>query len=179
MRAGFLRDDEAQSRCEERPGHVGEGEEQEGASAPGVDCPDCGPGEDEIYEPEAEGGEQGLQVAGAGLVEDRGAVEGDDVYAAHLLGEHDGEGGSCCTPDAGDGEKFEEAGDVVAAADNVSFFLDLGVDVVKVASCLERRVSETAKRSEGFSIAALFDIPSGRFRAEVYTNEKRKGGQHG
>ena len=132
----MLRDDEAQAGCEQGPGHVGEGKEEEGATAPGIDRPDSGPGEDEIHQTEAEGGEEGLEIAGTGIVEDCGAVESDDVYAAHLLGEHDSERGACRATNAGDGKELDEAGDVVAAADNVGFLLDLRMDVVQVASGL-------------------------------------------
>lgn len=56
----FLWDDEAEAGGEERPCHLREGEEEQRAAAVGVDCPDGGPGEDEVDEPEAEGGEQRL-----------------------------------------------------------------------------------------------------------------------
>lgn len=39
---------------EERPRHVGEREQEQPTPAKGVDCPDGGPGEDEVDEPEAE-----------------------------------------------------------------------------------------------------------------------------
>jgi len=56
MSAGGGRDVVAHSCCEEGPEHVWEGEEQESAAAEGVDCPDGGPGEGEIYDSETEGG---------------------------------------------------------------------------------------------------------------------------
>ena len=56
----FLRDDEAEAGGEESPCHLWEGEEEECAAAVGVDCPDGGPGEDEVDEAEAEGGEERL-----------------------------------------------------------------------------------------------------------------------
>ncbi len=169
---GFLLgDDEAESGREKGPGHVGEGEEEEGAASPGVNGPDRGPGEDEIDETEAEGGEERVEIGGAGVDEDGRGVEGDDVDAAHLLGQHDCEGGTGRAADTGDGEEFDEAGDVVAAADDVGFFLDLSVDVVEITGGLERGVSETAQRTEGVCVSALFDVPPRRFRAEVDTDE--------
>lgn len=49
---------------------MGEGEEEETATAKGVDGPDSGPGEDKVDQTEAEGGEEGLDVAGARCGED-------------------------------------------------------------------------------------------------------------
>ena len=141
VRAAVVGDVEAKPRGQQRPRHVGEGEEKQGASAVGVDGPDGGPGEDEVDEAEAPGREQRLQVVGVGLFEDGGRVEGDDVDAAHLLGEHDDPGGEGGAPDARDGEEFDEAGDVVAVADDGGFFDDLRVDVVEVAGGLEGGVS--------------------------------------
>ena len=56
MRAGSVRDEEAEAGGEEGPGHLGEGEEEEGAAAVGVDGVEGGPGEDEVDQAEAEGG---------------------------------------------------------------------------------------------------------------------------
>ena len=173
---GFLRDDEAEPRREEGPGHLREGEEQERASAVGVDGPDGGPGEDEVDEAEAEGGEQGLEAAGAGVDEDGRGVEGDDVDAAHLLRQHDGEGRQRGAAHARDGEELDKAGHVVGFADDVAFFLDLGENVVKVARGLELRVAESAERLEGVTVAAFFDKPAGRFGAEVHAKDEWDGG---
>ena len=52
---GVFRDVEAEAGGEQRPEHLREGEEQEGAAAEGVDGPDRRPGEDEVDETEAEG----------------------------------------------------------------------------------------------------------------------------
>lgn len=73
-----LGDEVAHARGEEGPGHVGEGEEEQGATAEGVDGPDCGPGEDEVDEAEAEGGDEGFGFSGPGEAEDGRGVEGDD-----------------------------------------------------------------------------------------------------
>lgn len=56
MSASGARDERAETRGEQRPRHLGEGEEQEGAASKGVDGPDGGPGEDEVDHAEAEGG---------------------------------------------------------------------------------------------------------------------------
>jgi hypothetical protein len=74
----------AQSGSEERPGHVGEGEEQEGAAAEGVDGPEGREGEEEVDGAEAEGREERIEVRGPGLLEDGAAVESDDVDTAEL-----------------------------------------------------------------------------------------------
>ena len=176
VRAVVLRDEEAEARGQERPGHLREGEEEQGAPAVGIDCPDGGPGEDEVDEAEAEGGEQGLQGPGAGFDEDGRGVEGYDVDAAHLLGEHDSEGGEGGAADAWDGEELDESGDVVAFADDVCFFLDLGVDVVQITGGLEGCVPEPAEGAEGVGVAALLDVPSRGFGAEVDSDHEWYGG---
>lgn len=136
------RDEEAETGGEEGPGHVGKGEEQESAAAPGVNRPDSRPGKDEIHQTETPGGEQSAYVACACLYEDGGRVEGDDVDAAHLLGQHDHERGEGGATHAGDGEEFHEARDVVALPNNRRLLDDLSVDVIQVTSSLEVRVSQ-------------------------------------
>lgn len=120
-----------------------------------------------------------MQITSAGIVEDRGGVEGDDVDTAHLLGQHDSEGSARRPAHAGDGEKFDEAGDVVGAADDVGFFLNLGVDVVQIAGGLEGCVAQAAEGAESVGVAAFFDVPSGGFGAEVDTDQEWDGGNHG
>ena len=176
MRVGSLGDDEAEPGGKECPGHLREGEEEQGAAAVGVDCPDGGPGEDEIDEAEAEGGEQSLQAASSGVDKDRRGVEGDDVDTTHLLRQHDGKGSQRRTAYTRDCEELNEAGHIVGFADDVAFFLDLGENVVEVARGLERRVAESAERTEGIVVAAFFNIPARRLRAEVYANDERDGG---
>ena len=88
--SALLGDPEAEAGGEEGPCHLGEGEEEERAAAVRVDRPHRGPGEDEVDEAETPGGEKSFQVAGAGILEDRRGVEGDNVDAAHLLSDHYG-----------------------------------------------------------------------------------------
>ena len=77
-----------------------------------------------------------MQGAGAGIDEDGGGVEGDDVDSAHLLRQHNYERGKSRSSYSGNGEEFDEAGDIVTLADDVGFFLDLGEDVVEIAGGL-------------------------------------------
>ncbi|KAL9099544.1 MAG: hypothetical protein Q9163_004976, partial [Psora crenata] len=179
MGSGIFRDEKAEAGSQQRPSHVGKGEEQEGASAPGIDGPDGGPGKDEIHETETKGGEQGFEVPRARFDEDGGGIKGDDVDAAHLLGQHDGEGCSRRPADARDGEEFDEAGEIITATDDIGFFLDLRMDIVEVPSGLERGVAETAEGAEGFGVETLFNIPPRGFRAEVDAHQEREGGDHG
>lgn len=79
VRSARLVDQETAAGDEQTPGHVGEGEEQQAAAAKFVDGPYGGPGEGEVREPEAPGEEEGVGLVEAGLGEDGGAVEGDDV----------------------------------------------------------------------------------------------------
>lgn len=50
----ILWDDEAKTGCKQCPRHVGEGEEKESPTTPGVNSPDRGPGKDEVDETESE-----------------------------------------------------------------------------------------------------------------------------
>lgn len=120
-----------------------------------------------------------MQVTSAGIFENGRGVEGDDVDTAHLLGQHDSEGSARRAAHAGDGEEFDKAGDVVGAADDVGFFLDLGVDVVEIAGSLEGRVAQAAEGAKSVCVSAFFDVPSRRFGAEVDTNQEWNGGDHG
>ena len=54
-----------------------------------------------------------------------------------MLGDHDGEGGKGCATDSRDGKELDEAGHVVAVADDFFFGFELAVDVVEITSCLD------------------------------------------
>lgn len=143
MRGTRLRDQVAQARREQSPRHLREREEQERAAAKGVDGPDGGPREDEVDQPKPPGREERLGHAGAGLLEDGRRVEGDDVDAAHLLRDHDGERGERRPAHARDREQLDEPRHVVALLlDQSRLHAQLCVDVVQVARGLELRVAE-------------------------------------
>ena len=176
---GGQRHEGAQARGEQGPDHLGEGEQQEGAAAEGVDGPEGGEGEEPVDEAEAEGGEQGLEIVGAVLLEDGGGVEGDDVDAAHLLGDHDGEGGEGGAAHAGDGEELDEALVVAAVAKELDFEFELRVDVEDVARDLERVVAEFGHGHPGFCVPVLFHVPAGGFGTHVNEDEERDGREEG
>ena len=152
--------DEAKTGCKQSPCHVGESEEKESTATPGINGPDSGPSEDEIDETESERGKQGIQIASTSVHEDSRGVESDDVDTAHLLSQHDRERSASCTSDTGNREELNEAGDIVALANDIGLLLNLGVDVVKITSRLEGGISETAERSESVGVSALLDVPS-------------------
>ena len=131
----------AEAGGEERPHHLREGEEEEGATTEGVDGPEGGEREEPVDETEAEGRKQGLELRRAGFFKDGGAVEGDDVDAAHLLGDHDGESGESGAADTGDGEELDEALGVVGTGQQLVLDFQLGVDVEHVAGDLDRMVA--------------------------------------
>ena len=81
------------------------------------------------------------------LWEKGGCVAYDDVDAAHLLGDHDGEGGEGRSSDTWDGEELDHALDVGCVADDVFLHLDLGVDVVQVSCSYQFVVSESLLRT--------------------------------
>ena len=114
-----------------------------------------------------------MQITEAGLVEDRGAVECNDVDTAHLLSQHDHERGESGATDARDREELDETGDIVAFANDVGFFQDLRVDVVEVAGRLKRGVSETTEGLERFIVATFLDVPARGLRAEVDADHQR------
>ena len=137
--------DEAETGCEQCPCHVGEGKEKKCTATPSIDGPDGGPRENEVHETETEGGEQCLQPASTSVDEDGRRVECNNVDTAHLLSQHHSERGAGGTSDTGNSEQFDEAGNVVALANDVGLLLDLGLNVVEITSSLERGVSKLAE----------------------------------
>lgn len=77
-------DPEGEAGKEEEEAHEREGDEEEVAPAEGVDCVDCGDGEDPVYQAEAERGGEGGDLREAGFEEDFGRVVGYHVDAAEL-----------------------------------------------------------------------------------------------
>lgn len=132
---------EGESRSQQRPCHVRESEEQQGASSKGVNCPDGGPGEQEVDETETEGSDQGALLACTGLTKHGRGVEGDNVdtwerseektfqkkhmavRTTHLLSDHHREAGKSCTSDPGNGKELGESTEVIASADDARFDL--------------------------------------------------------
>ena len=109
----------------------------------------------EVDEAESERGEEGLEVRKAGFLKDGGGVEGDDVDATHLLGDHDGEGGQGRATDTGNGEELGEACEVIAAADDFALNFELDVDVIHVSGCLKGVVTELKEGAEGLWVFVL------------------------
>ena len=72
-----------------------------------------------------------------------------------MLGDHDGPGSEGGAPDTGDGEELDEAGEVVAVADDFGFFEDLSVDVVEIAGGLKAGVAEAAEGLECLGVAVF------------------------
>lgn len=77
-------DPEGETRPEEADREEGEGEQQEVASAPGVDGEEGGKREDPVENSSPHGGEEGLLDGVAGIGEDSGRIVRDDVDAAEL-----------------------------------------------------------------------------------------------
>ena len=148
-------DKEAEAGGQQGPSHLREGKEEQRTASPGIDGPDGGPREDEIDGTKAPGGKKRFEIGGAGFDEDGGGVEGYDVDAAHLLGDHDGPGSEGGAADTGDGEELDEAGEVVAVADDFGFFEDLSVDVVEIPGGLKAGVAEAAEGLECLGVAVF------------------------
>lgn len=64
------RDQETKTRCQQRPAHVGEGEEQKCTTSIGIDRPYSWPGENEVDDTEAPGGEESASDSSSSLGED-------------------------------------------------------------------------------------------------------------
>lgn len=141
VRGVGLRNVETESSGQKSPSHLREGEEQERTTSEGVDSENGGPGENEVDQSETPRSEKRLLWRCTSLNEDCRRVESNDVDTTHLLGKHDSEGGKSRTADTGNGEQLDKALDVVASSDKGVLNLDLGVDVVQVACCLELTVS--------------------------------------
>ena len=179
MSLAGIGDQEAKTGDEQRPGHVGEGEEQEGAAAEGVDGPDGRPREDEVDETESERRPQSLLWRSAGVDEDGRGVEGNDVDTAHLLRKHDGERGQGGAADTRNGEQLDESLRVVGLSGDGAFKLDLRVDVVDIASGLKRRVSQTKQRAVRLVVPVLLDVPARGFRAHENSDHEGNGRDEG
>ena len=62
-----------------------------------------------------------------------------EVYlrTAHLLRNHNREGRQRCASNSRDREKLQEACNIVALANDVGLNLQLAVDVIEIAGCLD------------------------------------------
>lgn len=136
MRLTVLGDDETQSGREQSPCHLGKRENQQISPSPGINGPHCWPRKNEVHQAVPPTGEKCLEIASAGLLENRRRVKRDDVRATHLLRQHDDKGSKSGTSNPGNGEKFDEASHVIAAAFDLGFFHYLRVDVVEITSSL-------------------------------------------
>src|SRR2546421_5944215 len=103
----------------------------------------------------------------------------DELTAAHLVGYHHDTRGLSGTSEPGNGEDFEEAGEEIVCLGHAHFFNEhllvykLGMDVVKITRCLERRASEAEERLVGRGVPALLHKPSRRLGAEPDAQDQR------
>lgn len=139
---------------------MGKGENQEVSPSPRINRPHGRPRKHEVDQAVPPTGEQRLEITRTGLFEDRRRVKCDDVDPTHLLRQHHDEGRQRGPSHPGNGEKFDEAGDVIPIADDVGFFHDLSMDIVEIPSRLERSISKPAKRFICVGVPTLLDIPS-------------------
>lgn len=72
----FFGDVETESAGEQRPSHLGEGEQQERPTAKGVDSEERRPGKHEVNQTESERGQKGFLLRSTSGSEDSGGVEG-------------------------------------------------------------------------------------------------------
>ena len=110
---------------------------------------------------ESKTGNQSLLLTSACLTEDSRAEESDDIDTAQLLRNHDHERRQCCAANTRDGEELDELTEIVALSHDIGFNLELGMDVVQVASGLELSVTESFQRLVSVQVAAFLNVPSG------------------
>lgn len=171
-----LRGECRQTGSEQGPEHLGECKEKQASSAKSVDGEEGGEGEQPVDAAETEGAKHSLEVSEAGLGEDGGGVEGDDVDTAQLLGNHDSESSQVGTAHTGNREELREASDVVGLADDGVFNVDLGTSVEDITGNLDLVETELAHSFPGVVVAALLHVPARRLGAEVDTDEERHSG---
>jgi len=159
--------------------YVWKGKQQQRASTKGIDGPDGGPGKGKVDEAKAKRCQQGVEVVCACVFEDGARVKGDNVDAAHLLGDHHDKDSARGATDARDAKQVDEAGDVVGLADDGRFDGELGVDVVDVAGGLDRVVAQAQQRAHRVAVPVLLDVPARRLWAEVDKQQQGHGGDEG
>jgi hypothetical protein len=98
-----------------------------------IDEEQCRNRKDDLDSTVAERCVQGLIIRVTDLREDGGAVEGNDVDAAHLLRKHDGRGTVVCAPNARNGEAVAETGKVACTTGHSQLSLINDVRVVVVS----------------------------------------------
>ncbi len=158
-----VRNEGRESGSQQCPGHLGIGKEQQTSSSKRVDRREGGPGEDEIDQAKTKNCHQGGELVGTCLTENGATIEGDNVNATHLLGDHDRPGGKAGATYARNSEKLGEATDIVRLANNFLLNQNLSIDVVEIASCLDRVLAQAEERVVGVAEAPLLDIPARRF----------------
>jgi hypothetical protein len=183
-----LRYPETEACRQQGPSHLRECEEEQGTSSVGVNRPNGRPGENEVHETEPPGREEGRSDRRACLRENSRGIEGDDVDTAleenksiswiqiqyvltyHLLRNHDRPGSQCRTADTGNSKEFNKSSNIIVLLDKCRFHLNLRIDVVEIAGCLQFGIAESFERGIGLAIALLFDVPSRALRAEIDTD---------
>lgn len=126
-----MRNQRTTLRSKQRPRHIRERKKQQTHPSKRINRPQRREREQKIYDTEAEGGEERLVVAEAGVLEDGRGVEGDDVDAAELLADHDGPGGEGGAADTRDGEELNEAREWVANGGGGELEVQEGAGVVE------------------------------------------------
>lgn len=79
MSAAAFWDPETEACGKEGPAHIWEGEKEETSASESVDCPDSGPGKNEIYESESPRGQKRIGDACSGLLKNGGGIESNNV----------------------------------------------------------------------------------------------------
>jgi hypothetical protein len=115
----------------------------------------------------------------AGLTEDAGAVKGDDVNTAHLLGQHDCAGTVVGSSDSGNREAVPQTAEVASAGILSELLLVDHVGVVEITSTYDGMGSELGHGNETFGESAMLHQPSRRLRTEVDADGEEEGGDKG
>lgn len=153
------RDKETKAGCKESPRHIWECKEEKISSSEGIDRPHGWEGEEPVHKTKAPRRKQGLLSRVPGFNEDGRGVESDDIDAAHLLSNHDNEGGEGSAAHTWNGEELIEAREVSRAFEDDHLLLQLSMNVVKVSCSLKFAIAKTDKRLVCVSVSTLLHVP--------------------
>jgi hypothetical protein len=168
-----MKPQETQFTAPERRGTcVWKCKQQQRSPTKGVNCPDGGPSKDKVDKTESERCYECVVSGGAGFLEDGRRVEGNNVDATHLLGDHDNKRGQGGSSQAGDGEEFDNSPNIGGTVYDLPLNFELSMDIVEVPSCLDRVMAKAEQRLHCFWVAVLLHVPAGRLGAEEDKNHQ-------
>ena len=189
--AAALWDPETEACGKEGPAHIWEGEKEETSTSKGVNCPDSGPGKNEIDESESPRGQKSFGDACSSLSKNGGGIESNNVNwgcmsafaksqmscrilltATHLLSNHSNTRSLSSTPYARNGDQLNETSEKVPIRWKTRllyqylFLLEKSMSVIKITGRLNGRISEPQERPVGLRNPTFLHKPPWRLWTE-------------